>query len=414
VRRVGLSYLASDGAAILFGNVGSVGLRFVLNIVIARLAGASQMGMYIALSALTFIIARITDLGLPNAVVYFARVQKSAARRCVWICVLHSVFVLPATIVLLHFSTFLGLVDPGSSEYVASLWLLISALATMQLLGGLLGQLLIPLDGFRGYGLVMTISPAISGWVCLSMGKGIEVPQLLTAVLIGEGCAAALALGLVWRATRPAVDAASAPGFRTIYGYAIKTYFGTSMKAIGQRGDRLILSWFLPSALLAAYGVAIALRDSAVLPVTSRSMLLRNQLTDRAQQTEDRTGTSYLKRELTRWVIIMTAGAAGLALAMPTLVPAFYGAEFRPAIGVFVVLSATLPMIVVATFCWTSMLSAGKAGLVSAGLTVGSVLNLVGLYAGAATGGVMGACWGAVIASVATAGWWLAVSFRSR
>jgi O-antigen/teichoic acid export membrane protein len=412
-RRTGLaSYLTTGGAAVWFGNFGSVGLRFALNIVVARLAGANQMGVYIALSALTYIIGRITDLGLPNAIVYFARAQKSSARRCISLCLMHSAFMLPASIVLLFFSDFLGLVGPDFSEMIASLWLLLGALSTVQLLGGLLGQLLIPLDGYKSYGLVMTTSPAIAALVCLALGEGILASEVLTAVLIGEGCAAALALGLLVRVTRRFEGAAPSPGLATIYRYAIKTYPGTSMKALGQRADRLILSWFLPASLLAAYGVGIALRDAAVLPITTQSMLLRNKLIDREQRGEARLAVMHLKRELIRWSIVAAAIAAGLALAAPVVVPALYGAEFRPAVRIFIVLSATLPMLAAATLCWTGLLSAGRAGTVTFGLILGGVLNLIALYVGAALNGVMGACWGALTASVIAAAWWLVATFR--
>jgi O-antigen/teichoic acid export membrane protein len=411
-RRMSVSYLASDSAAVLFGNVGSVAFRFALNIVIARLAGAHQMGVYIAVSALTFIIGRIADLGLPNALVYFARAQRSSARRCVLLCLVHSVFMLPAAVLLLHFSALLGLANAESSEVIAQFWPVLGALATVQLLGGLLAQLLIPLDGFRSYALAMTISPVISSAICLSLGKGLDVSQLFIAVLIGEAAAAALALWMALRATRATSHAAPLPGFATIYGYALKTYIGTSMKAIGQRGDRLILSWFLPGSMLAAYGVAIALRDTAVLPITARSQVLRNELIDLSQRPDDHTASEYLRRQLIRWSIISAAMAAALALAAPLLVPAFYGEEFRPAVRIFMVLSAALPMLAVATLCWTGMLSQARAGAVSLGLVVSGVFNLVGLYVGATVDGVMGACWGSLIASFVAAGWWLMASFK--
>jgi O-antigen/teichoic acid export membrane protein len=100
-----------------------------------------------------------------------------------------------------------------------------------------------------------------------------------------------------------------------------------------------------------------------------------------------------------------------MAAAARLFVPALYGAEFQRAVPIVSVLALTLPMLTIATLCWTGMLSAGKASLVSIGLIATGVFNLIALYAGASLGGVITACWGSVLASVIAAVWWLVANF---
>src|SRR5665213_1024398 len=114
--------LSGDTVAVWAGNFGAVFLRFALNVLIARLGGADQMGIFVALTAFTFIIARLTDLGLPNAIVYFVRSHRQSTSRCVSVCLLHSVFMLPASIVLLKTASVLGLTNEGSRQLIASSW----------------------------------------------------------------------------------------------------------------------------------------------------------------------------------------------------------------------------------------------------------------------------------------------------
>jgi O-antigen/teichoic acid export membrane protein len=404
--------LHSDSTAVWIGNFGSVGLRFALNVLIARLAGADQMGIYVAVLALTVIIGRLTDLGLPNSLVYFVRSHRSSTRRCVAVCVAHSAVMFPASIALLLSATSLGLVNADSASLIAKTWPALAALATIQLLGSLLSQILIPLNGFRSYGLTMTVSPIITIAGCLWFGADLDAGGIIIATLAGESCGALCGLALVLRAMPREAASGTAATLVGIYQYALKTYVGTSLKVLGQRGDRIILSWFLPNTLLAAYAVAVSLRDNASLPVTTHAMLLRNVLIDKEQRGAGPAGArAYLRRELLRWSLLTAGLAAALAASAPLLLPVLYGSQFKTAVGVLAILSGTLPAIAVASLCWTGLLAAGRPGFVSFGLILGGVVNLVALYFGTQIGAVIGASWGSLLASLVIAAWWLIATF---
>jgi O-antigen/teichoic acid export membrane protein len=201
--------------------------------------------------------------------------------------------------------------------------------------------------------------------------------------------------------TPPAVTIAE------IYSYGVKTYFGTAVKAIGQRGDRLILAWFVPSSMVAAYAIAIALRDAAALPITAHATVLRNRFIDVASSKDLRALGQTLHREVARWFILMAVVAAAVAAVTPLVVPYIYGEQLRPAVPLFSILFATLPTLAIVGFCSTLMLAMRRAGAVSAGYLAGAALNCIGLYAGAKMGGAVGAAWGALVASLASAAWWL-------
>jgi O-antigen/teichoic acid export membrane protein len=400
--------LKSESTAVWIGNFGSVGLRFALNVLIARLAGADQMGIYVAVLALTIIIGRLTDLGLPNSLVYFVRSHRSSARRCVAVCLAHSVLMFPASIALLFSATSLGLANADSAGLIAKAWPALAALATIQLLGSLLSQILIPLNGFRSYGLMMIVSPIVTIAGCLWLGAGLGASGLITATLTGESCGAMCGLALVLRAMTREPLAATPVTLVAIYKYALKTYVGTSLKVLGQRGDRIILSWLLPNSLLAAYAVAVSLRDNASLPITTHSMLLRNILIDKEHRgAGPASARAYLRRELVRWGFLTGGLAVALAALAPIVLPVLYGAQFQSAVPVFAILAASLPAVAIATLCWAGLLSAGRPGFMSFGLILGGVANLAALTIGALADGVIGASIGSLVASFAIAGWYL-------
>src|SRR4051794_33737551 len=107
--------ISDHRTAVWLGNFGSVALRFALSVLVARLAGADQMGIYVAVVALTVIIERITDFGLPNALVYFVRAHPASTRRCLIVCLVQGVFVLPVSIFLLLSAQAVGLVNADLS-----------------------------------------------------------------------------------------------------------------------------------------------------------------------------------------------------------------------------------------------------------------------------------------------------------
>jgi O-antigen/teichoic acid export membrane protein len=398
---------------LLLSNFGQVGLRLLLSLLIARLAGPERMGVYVALTALTFIIARIADAGLPNAILYFARARKAAVRKCLWVSSVHGAVMLPLVTILVLVSDRLGLANSESSVIIAEAWPILVVLGTVQLSGALITQLLIPLESYKAYGIAVTLSPLVSIAICGLHGHDLTISKILTAVLTGESSAALVAFAMVVRATRGAQEAGPSPGVGAIYSYAIKSYFGTSMKAIGQRADRLILSLLVPNSALAAYAIAMSLRDSALLPFNSHSMVLRNRLIDREAHAGLIAARALLRIELIRWTVVAAVLAGTLMTAAPFVVPILYGAEYHPAIGVLIIIGATLPALGVATFCWTALLSSARPTTVSLGLVVTGLVNLAALYVGARTGGVLGASIGALIASLLAAAWWLLAAFRS-
>lgn len=400
--------LASDTASVLAGNVGSVLARFGLNIAIARLAGAHEMGLYVALGALAIIVVRLSDCGLPNAVVYFSRLERSAAHRCLLVCLAHCAVVLPLSVALLYAAASFGLAELSQTDNLFSLLVSLGALATMQLLNSLFQQLLITFERFNVYCVGMLMSPALAVTLCLALGGPLEVRDLVLITLLGETLAAVLTFAILWWQALPAVP--SAPPVVTIgdlYSYGLKTYFGTAVKAIGQRGDRLILAWFVPSSMVAAYAIAIALRDAAALPINAHATVLRNRFIDVASKHDRMPLGKALYREVARWFILMAAAASAFAALTPWLVPSIYGEQLRPAVPLFGILFGTLPTLVVAAFCSTAMLARRRAGAVGAGYLAGAAMNCIGLYAGALTGGAIGAAWGALVASLVSAAWWL-------
>jgi O-antigen/teichoic acid export membrane protein len=397
---------------LLLSNFGTVALRFLLSLLIARLAGAERMGVYVALMALIFIIARIADAGLPNAIVYFARARRAAVRKCLWVCLVHGAIMLPIVTTLVLVADRLGLANAESSAIIASAWPILALLGSVQLIGAQITQLLIPLEAYKEYGVAVTLSPLVTIAICGLHGHDLTIAKILTAVLAGESCGALLAFAMIMQTTRGAQETGPTPGLGSIYSYAIKSYFGTSMKAIGQRADRLILSLLVPNSALAAYAIAMSLRDNALLPFTSHAMVLRNRLIDSEAHSGLNAARALLRADLIRWTSIAAVLAGILIVAAPVIVPIFYGAEYRPAVDVLMIVGATLPALGVATFCWTALLSAARPTAVSIGLIVTGLVNLAALYLGAEMGGVLGASWGALIASAIAAAWWLMATFR--
>lgn len=394
ILRKGRQILVDRKLAVWIGNFGAIFLRFVQNILIARLAGPEQMGVFVALTAYSLVFSRIADLGLPTSLIYYMRMSRETSRRCLEVCLIHGFFVLLVALLLFFSVPNLGLSSDVVGQNINACLFMLAVMVAAVFLETVLGQMLVPLDAYRSYAIVMFTSPLVMIIGVLIRGKGLDSVSLVVSLMTGEVCAAAVAIALMARAVRSLPTAKTKLSLRAIYEYALKTYVGTTMKVLALRADKIVLSMFVSPAALAAYALATSMRDNAMQPVNTHAMLLRNHLIDVERKPDGRRlSVLYLRRDCRRWAIVSFGIAVTLIVLCPVLVPLMYGQSFMSAVNLFMVIGLGLPMLSVSGLCWTGLLSSRRPGMVSVGMALTGAINLLALYVGVRNGSIMLAAW---------------------
>ncbi|MDO8297958.1 MAG: lipopolysaccharide biosynthesis protein [Caulobacter sp.] len=404
--------LGSGSGPLWLGNAGTLALRVIQSVIIARAAGAHEFGLYVLVISYSAIFVRVMDIGAPNANGFLLRRDRGEVRDYAMIAGLHCLAATPLVALLWWAWSLTPLAAAEAGAALEGHLLPAMILTSVQLGSALFVPMLVPRSQLRAYAVVSCAIPLAAIALSLSL-LGFTHLDASLLMYVGAGSEAlgiGLALAFLIRANGARrTESTLLAKVKTVYAYGLKGYPGFVLKALSQRIDRPILATMISPSNLAAYGVGINLRDQFATPVSIQSLVVRNRLVDLVQRQGDgRAARRFLRRTIRNWALLLGPASLAAAAVSPWAVPFIYGPDFREAGPIAALLFLTTPFVMISTFSWCALLADEEPGLFSM-ISIATTLMVIG---GAAVGGYMrgglGAALGTLIATVLGAGLWYA------
>jgi O-antigen/teichoic acid export membrane protein len=366
VRRPGgllrrLTGASGDGVRVVLANCSARALALVGvtlgTILVARLGGPSQVGIYALLRMLPGLVGVLAVAGLPGALAYFLSPGRRGAPHLV--PTLAAIAVLGASLGtlmwLLAAPVLTRVFFPGSPPLMVVLAGLTVASQLFMTLGKTALQGL--QDQRGGDAVIAAEEIAFLPFYLTALAVGIDGS---IAVVVGLG-AADLAVGLAawirvtrrleWdvrtlgRALRGRPDTQVA---REVVGYGLRGQVGGVVTLLNLRLDFAILDAIVGPAALGAYAVASKYAELLRLPGTALTWVTYPRLAARSGETAARHARSLVRPTL----LVVALAAVPAALLAGPVIRLLYGGQFA---------SATLP----AQILILGMLGSGAAGVAS-------------------------------------------------
>lgn len=357
-------------------------------IMVARLLGPAGAGGFAIAQTLMLVLMVGVTLGLEHGIVYYvsrghwsARRANRSAQRMAAISGLAGAAAGVAGRLLIP-SAFGGLslasvmVVAGALPFALS-WLYFSYVA----LAG---------DRYEGFALPPVLQSALALILIAALGAifglsgavaGFALAHLLTAL------AAAIAARRALPASARVPDAPPATGaLRRAISFGIKGYSANALQLINYRLDLFILSSVAGAAAVGHYAVAVAVTGVLWLMPQALSDVVFARVASLSSATGEQSARSLEfveAKSLRHAVTVVVLGAAVLAGALLLLVVPIYGAAFRPAITLGLILLPGVALLGVANTMAATIVGRGHPGyllattLVTMPLTVALYLVLI-------------------------------------
>jgi O-antigen/teichoic acid export membrane protein len=263
----GLKARLARGAAGAFGvNTVGVALAFIANLVLARLLGATEYGIYAYVIAWTTLLGSVATLGLPTVVLRFAASYHAKEQ---W-SLLHGVVrygerraLLAGLGVSVIGTGVVALLDdslpPSLSSTLYIGLALVPLLAILELRSaavralGRIVSALVPMNIVR-YVVLLTITLIFVFGTGLVVGAHLAMVAMLAGVLVSV-----IAVSVAMHRARPAAmakPAASSKDQQTWRRAAIPLFFMAGTQILLSRADILILGWLVDTTAAGIYSVA--------------------------------------------------------------------------------------------------------------------------------------------------------------
>lgn len=384
----------------LLGSGAVIGLvlRLTQSALLARLLGLESFGTLATVVAVGAIVARVGDLGLPNAAAYFVRKEPGTLGAILRIIAGNFGFcaALSLLVVLAQPHVAAGL----APELGATPWARVAVVVYFA--GGtplaILPGLVNAIGDHRAFVRLATLDALIQA--CLAVLAVVVAGPNFLHVIVALAVAQWLAVGrYVWhlrryRSRHTPVHA----GAREVYRYGLRVHWGVVMKLISTRADLLIVRALLTASHAGLYAVALTVRDIGLLPQTVYAAPFQNLVVDREKVGGGSDRAVVLTSLLLQLGISLAMGAAA-TIALPLLIPLVYGPAFAPAAGPAAILFLSVIFLLPASLCWMTYNSKARPELTSIVLTASGVLGPLSTYVALRAGWGL---YGAAIAGLAT------------
>lgn len=304
-------------------------LTIVVNIIVTRILGPSDKGIFSFLLILGEALLPLLYFGFGVGVIYFVSAEKYKAQK-VAITLLGVGFIkgiiITGAIYLLWSN---GMLGKTASEITPEQMLPILAVLPLSGIMTMANQLFKGCSQFKLTNII-TLSDQVSTallLIGLVIFSGLELQGAIWAMVIKKIIATILILGLVFREHKPTWEI-NVPFIKECYGYGIKAWVGNMATRANEKFDQLILGFFASSELLGYYSVAYSLvrflgfLPQAVSPVMFNMIAKINDLNKSAKM---------LARVHRVMIIMVGLMSLGIGISSYWLIPLLYGEAFRAA-----------------------------------------------------------------------------------
>ncbi|MFT0866626.1 oligosaccharide flippase family protein [Pseudomonas sp. CAM1A] len=350
-----------------------IALRLLRNVLLARILGPSERGLFALLSTLPDLISAATSGGLNSAVGYQAAKQRDMGllltQVLVYGCLLAGVLTLACVFLVREFGA--GLEVTVQLGLLA--WLLLLAVPMTVLKSGLLTlhNASGGVGAFNALRLTESLAPLLLFLGLFWMWRD----EALEAALISWLCGIALvlALGLWWlRRQHPLALRWDRGGQRELLSYSAKSHPDLLFQQLILRSDYLFIGALLGSTALGHYAMASAAAELLlIVPEAVTTPLMKRLL----QQDAGMERITPLALRLT--ATVMLGACLGMALIGHWLIVTLFGAEYAPAYPALLALLPGLLGLCYASILRLDLLGKNRPGTVSLMMGAGAALNLV-------------------------------------
>ena len=350
-----------------------IALRLLRNVLLARILGPSERGLFALLSSLPDLIAAATSGGLNSAIGYQAAQQRNPGllltQVLVYGCLLAGLLTL-LCLVLLHS---LGIRLEVTEQLGLLAWLLLLAVPLSVLKSGLLTlhNATGGVGAFNALRLSESLAPLLLFLAFYLLWPEAALPAALASWLLGLGLV--VLLGLLWlrrgHALRLCWDRS---GQRELLAYSAKSHPDLLFQQVILRSDYLFISALLGSTALGHYAMASAAAELLlIIPEAVTTPLMKRLL----QQDAGMHQLTPLALRLT--ATVMLGACLGMALIGEWLIVTLFGAAYQPAYPALLALLPGLFGLCYASILRLDLLGKHRPGSVSLMMGAGAALNLL-------------------------------------
>ncbi|MBC3455698.1 oligosaccharide flippase family protein [Pseudomonas mosselii] len=374
-----------------------IALRLLRNVLLARILGPSERGLFALLSTLPDLISAATSGGLNSAVGYQAAKQRDMGllltQVLVYGCLLAGLLTLVCVFLVRELGTNLEI----TMQLGLLAWLLLLAVPMTVLKSGLLTlhNASGGVGAFNALRLTESLAPLLLFLGLFWMWRD----EALEAALISWLCGIALVLvlGLWWlRRQHPLALRWDRGGQRELLSYSAKSHPDLLFQQVILRSDYLFIGAMLGSTALGHYAMASAAAELLlIVPEAVTTPLMKRLL----QQDAGMERLTPLALRLT--ATVMLGACLSMALIGQWLIVTLFGADYAPAYPALLALLPGLLGLCYASILRLDLLGKNRPGTVSLLMGAGAALNLVLNVALIPTWGIVGAAAASSIAYLA-------------
>lgn len=348
-------------------------IRLVRNILLARLLGPADRGLFALLNTLPEMIYALTSGGLNTSVGYYAAKQRPmgvlVAQVLIYGCLLSGLLTVVGVSVLSSLDE-----PPAVVEQLGPwIWLLIPVVPIVVLKSGFLT--LHNADGrvsaFNSLRLLESSIPLVLFLVLYLLWPDKAFTAALISWVLGLSAVSVVgwflmkkyhSFRLVWR-----------PGEqKTLLRYSGKSHPEMLFQQVLMRGDQLFVGVMLPAAALGHYAMAVAAVELLVIiPEAVTTPLMKRLL----QQDAEMEAMTPFALRIT--ATVMLAGCFGMAVLGEWLIVILFGVAYKPAYPALLLLLPGLLATCHASILRLDLLGKGRPGTLSFIIGVATLINLI-------------------------------------
>lgn len=350
-----------------------IALRLLRNVLLARILGPSERGLFALLSTLPDLISAATSGGLNSAVGYQAAKQRNMGllltQVLVYGCLLAGLLTLLCVFLVREFGANLEV----TVQLGLLAWLLLLAVPMTVLKSGLLTlhNASGGVGAFNALRLTESLAPLLLFLGLYWMWRD----QALEAALISwlAGIALVLVVGLWWLGRQHRLRLCwDHRGQRELLSYSAKSHPDLLFQQVILRSDYLFIGALLGSTALGHYAMASAAAELLlIVPEAVTTPLMKRLL----QQDAGMERITPLALRLT--ATVMLGACLSMALIGQWLIVTLFGADYAPAYPALLALLPGLLGLCYASILRLDLLGKNRPGTVSLLMGGGAALNLV-------------------------------------
>lgn len=374
-----------------------IALRLLRNVLLARILGPSERGLFALLSTLPDLISAATSGGLNSAVGYQAAKQRDLGLLLTQVLVYGSLLAGLLTLLCVVLVRQFGADLAVTVQLGLLAWLLLLAVPMTVLKSGLLTlhNASGGVGAFNTLRLTESLAPLLLFLGLFWMWR----EQALEAALISwlVGIALVVLLGLWWLGRQHRLRLRwDRRGQRELLAYSAKSHPDLLFQQLILRSDYLFIGALLGSTALGHYAMASAAAELLlIVPEAVTTPLMKRLL----QQDAGMERLTPLALRLT--ATVMLGACLGMALIGQWLIVTLFGADYAPAYPALLALLPGLLGLCYASILRLDLLGKNRPGTVSLLMGAGAALNLLLNVLLIPTWGIVGAAAASSIAYLA-------------